>query len=496
MAGSGPTGGLPIKAGTEDTTITSSDLLDPKDGKFKRQAARFKIFQYPESNSPETYPMGLPSEDVQEITIGCRVGDKIVTDIVWTVHVANKKANTFTLAEERQASEGVFEGICGYHPPNLPPLRNWTGDPKVDKIAVLNDPERVKVLTIDAGPRTISGTNAPAVAFDKATPASYGDAHGNVIPLDNYPKSFPEDFFCNPAQPGQPGLDCPSGPIDTLGELQTDDHGRLLVLGGYGRACGWNPQSAPPLPHLPNGDPLPFRADVNNDQWFDDASDGSVSAVIRFDDGSVQPVQAGAWVVTTDPSYAPQILNVVSLFDDIYDSWIRKLNLIPKLYRGTDALICKDGIEGLPETWFTQFNRSYKPDFDSELNPIFQSVALQKWMINLNQTPGIQAHDLIGKITTETNPDATSIQHLAFIRLPGTGTQTWNPFNPQMPAALGDANQSFLTVTPTQYFLLYQWANKPENPSTFALPPLGPGEQLDKAVLVSCLGGDLALAST
>ena len=77
-------------------------------------------------------------------------------------------------------------------------------------------------------------------------------------------------------------LYCPAGPIDTLGELKTDGHGRLLVLGGYGRACGWDVIS----PYL--------HGDVNNDNWFDDASDGPVSAVLVLDDGSVQTVQVEA----------------------------------------------------------------------------------------------------------------------------------------------------------------------------------------------------------
>ncbi len=55
-----------------------------------------------------------------------------------------------------------------------------------------------------------------------------------------------------------------------------------------------------------------------------------------------------------------------------------------------------------------------------------------------------------------------------------------------MPAALGDANKSFLTLTKTQYFLLQQWilVKARQQPKT-----LSAGEKLDKAVLVNCLGG-------
>ena len=127
MAGDGPTGGLPIRPGTEDTTITSSDLRDASQA-FKRQAARFKIYQYPAQTGPETYPNGLTPT---EITIGSVVDEKTVTDIIWTVHVANKKANTFVLVE----ATGPTAGISGYEPPRLPPIRNAVNQPAdADKI--------------------------------------------------------------------------------------------------------------------------------------------------------------------------------------------------------------------------------------------------------------------------------------------------------------------------------------------------------------------------
>src|SRR5471030_1220411 len=225
-------GGLPINADT-NATITSKDLRDANGG-FKRQAARFRIFQYSNENLG-SYPTGQGGE----IEIGSRVNGKTVKDIIWTVHVANKKANTYVLVE---AAPGA--GIVAYENGQLPPLRNAAidnGDP--------NNPARVKILTIDPGPRAIAGTDTGSVKFDSATTASIYQAGTGIVQLDNYPKSFPSDSF--------PALYCPTGSIDTLGELRTDGQGRLLVLGGYGRACGWGaPQS--PLPD-----------DVNNDNWFD-----------------------------------------------------------------------------------------------------------------------------------------------------------------------------------------------------------------------------------
>jgi len=437
------TGGLPIKPNTESDTITSSDLRDAK-GAFKKQAARFKIYQYAQESSQETYPMDLPIQDVQEIKVGSVIGNKTVTNIIWTVHVANKKANTFVLVEDPTQPEG----ISGYENNQLPPIRNADiNDPNApqptDKIALLNDPKRVKKLTIDPGPRVVDGINSASINFDNQTVASYFDLNqSKVIPIPDYPMSFPQDSFND--------LDCPTGAIDTLGEIQTDQFGRLLVTGGKGRACSWGQHK--------------LTGDVNNNQWFDDASDGPVTAVLEFDDGSYEEVDAGAWVTTTDPSYAPQTLNIVPLFDDIYNSWVQQLDLSPNLYANGAYL------------------DSFTPYFDDNLDPIFKSVALQRWNINLNSY-GISAHDNVGEITANDDPSQTGV--FSRVRNPNISSQFGE--GGYMPLALGDANESFLAVTDTQYFYINQWNNKQYNPGTEN--KLNPGELLDKNILMNCLGG-------
>jgi len=438
------TGGLPIRAGTEAEPVRSSDLRDAS-GALKRHAARFRIFYYP-ARAEETWPRGGGAE----VTLGSKVGDKTVKDIVWTVHVANKKANTFVL------TESGAQGIASYANGNLPPIRNSSiDDPKApqppDKIAALNDPARVRKLTIDPGPRTVSGKAAAAVRFDRATPVSYVDAStGKIMVVNDYPRSFPADSF--------PALDTPAGPITTLGEIATDANGRLLVLGGYGRAAGWRLGAAAPLEN-----------DVNNDQWFDDTSDGPVSAVVVFTDGTHATVH-GAWVTATDPSFAPQILNVVSLWDDMYDSWVRQLGLAPEIY---------DEARGGYQT-------SYQPTFDDQIAPIFRSAALQQWAVNLSQR-GVSAHNSLTSITAADDPSTTPLAGMVAIFR--------NPFKPDdtnttlMPLHLGDAGEAFLTLRKTQYFFLERWNTGKGSYRAGAGTALGPGELLDKATLVNCLGG-------
>lgn len=431
--GGNTVGGLPIKPGTEAETISSSDLRDAS-GALKRQAARFRVFQYPVLDTDESYPNGGGTE----IKIGSAVDGKTVTDIIWTVHLANKKTNWYQMTE----SPGM-EGVEAYDNGNFPPLRNKPeGQP--------SDPGRLKKLVIDPGPRTIQGANTAAVKFDKGTTASFWKAGTGVQPLTNYPKSFPDDSFKK--------MSCPAGEnIDTLGELQTDSQGRLLVLPAYGRACGWLDAA---------GNPFPLNDDVNNDGWFDDLADGPVNAVLVFNDGSEAEVVGGAWAVSTDPSYAPQIRNVVSLWDDIYDSWVRKLNLLPDLFAKGDFLA------------------SYQASFPDDVYPTFSSSALQRWITNLDQV-AMAAHGDVGNITATDKPEDTMLSGLGFIRDPSDPAQSSN--DRLMPLSLGDAGKSFLALSLTQYFFLKQW-----DAGKFSAgpgPKLGPGEFLDKAIHTNCLGG-------
>ncbi|HRQ63255.1 MAG TPA: LodA/GoxA family CTQ-dependent oxidase [Xanthomonadaceae bacterium] len=425
------TGGLPVKPGTEDTPIDSSDLRDSS-GALKRQAARFRIHAYPASTN-ETWPMGV---DGQEVVIGSKVDGRQVKDIVWMVHLANKKANWYIIPEEN--------GIGAYTKGAVPPLRNRQDGPDIGA------GKRLATLVIDPGPRTVQGANATPVAFDQPTTASYWQDGKGVTPLPSYPKSFPGDHF--------PNLDCPDGPIDTLGELRTDAQGRLLVTGGYGRACGRIDPNT--------GKPFPLNSDIDNDGWFDDCSDGPVFAVLVFDDGSTQTVQGHAWVTATDPAYAPQTLNSVSLWDDIHDVWVRHMNLRPELFANGS------------------FQTSYQPSFDDEVFPIFRAAAVQQWNTNLNVT-GTTAHGAVDAIKAGDDPASTILGGLGFIRNPNDPAQFTD--GRRMPLALGDAGDPFLYLRKTQYFFLEQWnAGKSDANGHITL---NAGEALDRTMLVNCLGG-------
>lgn len=89
-----------------------------------------------------------------------------------------------------------------------------------------------------------------------------------------------------------------------LGELRTDERGNLLVLGGRGVAG--TPIQNNPLVHY-----------ANNEQWYDDTSDGPVSATVTLKGADARniTVRGRSWVIVAPPHYSPYTKSVVTLYD-------------------------------------------------------------------------------------------------------------------------------------------------------------------------------------
>ncbi|MFC9330323.1 LodA/GoxA family CTQ-dependent oxidase [Kitasatospora sp. NPDC057015] len=94
-----------------------------------------------------------------------------------------------------------------------------------------------------------------------------------------------------------------------LGDLRGEAAGSLLVLGGRGAAGSW----ADP--------PRPITGIANNDTWFDDVSDGPVTARIVLDDGG-EIEATGAWAVVAPPDYAPAVRSIRTLHDLLLDVFV------------------------------------------------------------------------------------------------------------------------------------------------------------------------------
>lgn len=448
--GTGLLGGLPIKPGTESDPIDDGDLRDAQ-GALKRQAARFRIYAYLDAGAAGKYPY---EGEVQEVTIGSQLDGGTVRAIVWMVHLANKKANCWWLEEEVDPPVGTrpeTSSLAAYNAGQAPKLRN--PDMGTDPA----DTTRLTKLIVDAGPRTIQGPNAPRVAVDASTTPSYFTA-GGVVPLPDYPVSFPSDHFDR--------LNSPSGMVvSQLGALETDAHGRLIVLGGQGSATGW---------YQGDGQPYGLVDDVNNDGWFDDTADGPVQAMILFEDGPSRILESTAWIVSTDPAYAPQVRNVVSLWDEVYDTWLCCLGLDSSIYRGK---CFPDDASG--------FQAGFQPYFDRDIAPMFRSAHTQMFSTGLNQT-AIASHQRLAGLDASAQP-AKWLNVPSFIRDPYQAGGQLESGAPRMPLALGDTEVSYLALTKTQYFFVNQWfeGKYRREPA----PTLTAGESLDKVVLENCLGG-------
>lgn len=83
-----------------------------------------------------------------------------------------------------------------------------------------------------------------------------------------------------------------------LGELRTDACGRLRVFGGMGKSASCDGKA-----------PTTF---ANNDGWYDDTSDGPVTARVRLGERVLEV--APAWVVVAPPNYGPQQKSVRTMY--------------------------------------------------------------------------------------------------------------------------------------------------------------------------------------
>lgn len=172
-------------------------------------------------------------------------------DVTWRVHVANRKAAWYDFDEAMDIPS--FDGSQGT-PPKQSSLRNAAID---DRSQLVNDP----------GPREIAGrdTRGPEYAF------TGGQCFGIEV---------------------------------CLGELRTDDAGRLLFFPAHG--------------HSASADGTPAGTFANNPGWYDDIADGPVQAMVTI--GGKPLSVEHAWVVVAPPDYAPGITAVVTMYDVIAEA--------------------------------------------------------------------------------------------------------------------------------------------------------------------------------
>jgi len=471
------TGAAPIDCGPDGTPVTVNGVEQPvtqyKDSqnRIRRQAARFRVYVYDDQNKNGREVKIGDTVVVAQVSGKRRTGQLLtgkLIDIEWSVYLANKKSSWYDFQQ--------LEGEHGYS--DTHPLRN----------ADITDPSRRQSLITDAGPRTVSWTNPKKRAASFAKGTSSGT-----------PESFP------PA-------DIVPDPITTLGNLMSttgsDGHNRLLVLGGMGNS-GSAKQGL--------GEPS-IQTYANNDGWFDDTSDGPVQAtlVIQVEaiDGAPAPptmrqqripVDAQAWVIVGYPRYAPQIVDLITMDDLVYDVAVRNFKYAPPIYSNG------------------QYNRDYHPYFWRDIWPILQRPFSFGFVADIDPMNGADPHQTGVKSHGNFDPSLLSIppqagedpqdaKNRAYRRkflwevLRKSGHE--NSFYSErsvpgrifyaMPLLCGDNPltntlvSKFLRLTDTMLFLLHQWAEGKfvnEKLEDIADPALPEGQALDRGVLGNALGG-------
>ena len=427
-------------------------------GRVKRQAARFRIYAYDKQG---TILGELPLEGAE--------GDGYPkAKVEWRVHLKNKKGAWYNFYRKDQH-------------PSRHRVRN--GDIPVDEGQQPDKVEARQRLVIDPGARSIDGGDhlgpdgPQSVAFDT------GSFRGTQVPL---------------------------------GELRVDKQGRLLVLGGFGKSGSTKPGN----PIGADSERYDFWA--NNDYWYDDVSDGPVTATVTLPDEAggrkiaISAAEDAAWIIVAPPKFAPGIHSIVTLYDLIREvvldhnqkatdeTWewpndddaVYFRDIYPILLRAADtAWVNNEARRGHGYNKLGDFRKEKKGEKLKINAELLASAAMA--------VPDIQA--------LEERRSAQEARAQVFRRIrnpmldpdsPEAKAQAAGTFMPPMSGDGGDATRgefaTWLTILPSQYRKFQQWRDgnfvtgKPEQFSDIDLMPFADQVvALQRAALEPCVGGAL-----
>ena len=246
-----------------------------------------------------------------------------------------------------------------------------------------------------------------------------------------------------------------------LGEMQTDTDGHLLMLGGFGSSAS------------PHNTPITHFA--NNNDWYDDVSDGPVNASVRFKGTNTWIQASPAWVICAPPKFVPPIEHIITLYDTLLQV-AKKREL-----RGTAELLPPD-----------------TPSFTKDIYPILSRAMNIKWISVLDGVKHTKIHDAMPLPGPDTE-DQKKARRLVFKRIRDPNTPSHERiFEQEMPKLWSDVydtdNGVSEALTEIQYHILKQWrdgnfvrdCSNPPTPEVQITP-----EGLTRAALESCVGGPL-----
>ncbi|TYB44171.1 LodA/GoxA family CTQ-dependent oxidase [Actinomadura chibensis] len=279
-----------------------------------------------------------------------------------------------------------------------------------------NPGQQEKDLIIAPGSRGIVGkktaTPPAPVAFD----------NGRVkFTLDNVPKVIDKIY---------------------LGELRTDEDGRLLVLGGRGVSQ-----------HHPGAE---LTDTFNSPNWCDDVSDGPVKAEVAITVGGAERkfTAEPAWVIVTPPKFAPEAESPTSLWDQIMHAF---------------------GVKA-----------PARPSYVHDIFPILQSPRTMKGVSAASSGHHGWRHPVIDEAT----------RRRVFKRIGDPSKNGTGGTDSLMPK-LTELAKEYPSLTPRQYEIMKKWregtfendwkAEWGNDRPPFASFPITP-DGLDRAALHACVG--------
>lgn len=371
---------------------------------------------------------GETSAQGREVTLD----DQDVESIEWTVHLANKKAAWYL---NQELDGDLMLGEKNSYKNRNVPLRNAN---------VTGHAQRRKLI-VDPGPRTVSRPGQYAEFSRDSAPAGYAFVSFPTRNLDPYN-------------------------IDTLGRAVMNKAGHLAVLGGYGRGGGQGI----------------IAQYTGADTWYDDISDGPVTCRLKLK-GVKTPIALTAWVLVSPPKFAPELRNISTLDDVLYDVGVRFKNLVPELY------------DKKKKSWRSGWNPGYVANYERDIQPIIERPGDYVWVANVPTMIAFARPRFDPADVSESNRKNRE-DFFRYFRQPGEselGKQheiLMSPHGvPMMPLNSGtnsvtnDNIDKFMSLTLTQYMLLKQWAAGKFVSGKPGPPPAGV-HPLDRASAGNCVG--------
>ncbi len=234
-----------------------------------------------------------------------------------------------------------------------------------------------------------------------------------------------------------------------LGEIRTDRHGRLLVLGGFGTS---NSPKHARIVHW-----------ANNDGWHDDVSDGPVTAKVTLKGTNSPLMAAPSWVICAPPKFAPPIDNIITLYDTLFE-------------------------KAVENGWLSEPD---KPSFTNDIYPILIRAIHAKWVSAM----AAPHHSTLFSVIPP--PTTAAVRQAIFERLRDPSIPLDQSSDGDMPMIWSDiynsaGHDSSQPLTKTQYNAMKKWKDgnfandwvAPPAPTT-QISPAG----LDRAALEACVGG-------